>query len=136
MWLAPEEGRDRAVALLDECLRRDVTIVAPDCLFAEVGSVLRRKVYRGVMDEEDGRVAIGLLDRFAIDVVPVLRLCPEAWRIATEHNLPTMYDAYYMALARLRGCDFWTADQRFLNSVPNVSYVRSIAGFEPDSLAD
>ncbi len=134
MWITPEEGRDQAVALLDDCLRHQTSIVAPDCVFAEVGSVLRRKVYRGIMDGEDGRVAISLLDRFAIDVVPVLSLCARAWQIAADLNLPTLYDAYYMALAEARGCDFWTADQRFLNSVPKQPYVRNIRDFAPGAL--
>ena len=134
MWLAPEEGRDKAVALLDECLKQEVSIIAPDCMFAEVGTALRRKVHRRVMDEEDGRFAISMLSRLAIDIVPVLSLCSEAWRIAAEHNLSTLYDAYYMALAQARGCDFWTADQRFLNSLPKLAYVRDIRDFSPGML--
>jgi predicted nucleic acid-binding protein len=133
-WLTPEEGRDQAVAFLDQCLGQGIGIIAPDCVFAEVGSALRRKVYRGIMDDEDGRVALSLLDRFAIDVVPVLSLYAEAWKIAVDYNLSTLYDAYYMALAKLHECDFWTADQRFLNSVPNLPYVRSIRDFGPGIL--
>ncbi len=86
------------------------------------------------MEDEDGRVALSLLGRFAVDVVPVLSLIAEAWQIAAKHNLSTLYDAYYMALAHLRGCDFWTADQRFLNSVEGVPYIRDIRDFAPEML--
>ena len=48
---------------------------------------------------------------------------------AALHNLPTLYDAYYLALAQARGCDFWTADRRFVNSVPQVPCVRDIRDF-------
>ena len=48
----------------------------------------------------------------------VLTLSPpelsrEAWELAVELNLPTVYDTAYLALAQIEGCDFWTADRSF-----------------------
>ncbi len=136
MWIAPEEGREQAIALLSECRERGISLIAPDCMFAEVGAAIRRKVYRGMMDERDGFDAISVLDRLAIDIAPVLDLMTEAWQLAAAHNLPTLYDAYYLALAELRGCDFWTADERFINSVKGIFYVKHIADFIPGTFGN
>ena len=57
-----------------------------------------------------------------------------AWHIAEQYNLASLYDAYYMALAQARDCDFWTADRRFLNSVPKLPYVRDIRDLTPGML--
>ena len=133
-WLTPEEERDEALAFLAECRGLGVGLIAPDCMYAEVGASIRRKVYRGLLDEADGFGAISVIDRFGVDVVPALDLMADAWYLAAQYNLATLYDAYYMALAELRGCDFWTADERFINSVRGVPYVRRVADFSPGSL--
>jgi predicted nucleic acid-binding protein len=31
--------------------------------------------------------------------------------------MPAVYDTHYLALADILGCDLWTADERFFNSV-------------------
>ena len=38
-----------------------------------------------------------------------------AWEIATDFGFATVYDATYLALAELQGCEFWTADERLFN---------------------
>ncbi|MCX6345638.1 MAG: type II toxin-antitoxin system VapC family toxin [Armatimonadetes bacterium] len=121
IWYVPEPWREQTVGLLDECLTHNIRIIAPDCIFAEAASAIRRKVYRGLLEADEGHVAISLLAGFPIDSVDVRTLYNEAWKIAAAHNLPTLYDAYYLALAMLRKCDFWTADERFYNSISSIS---------------
>ena len=134
MWYTPEPLRENGVALLDECSRLGTRIVAPDVIFAEAGSAIRRKVHRGILELDEGRVALSLLADAQIDCVSVLDLFDAAWDIAARHRLPTLYDAYYMALAEACGCDLWTADERLINSVQGVPYLRNIAEFAPGAL--
>lgn len=134
MWYTPEPGRDNAVALLDECFRLGIRFVAPDCIFSEAGSAIRRKVHRHALDADEGHVALSLVAQTQIDCVSVLSLLDAAWEIAARHNLATLYDAYYLAVAELCKCNFWTADQRFINSVRGVDCVRDIASFTPGML--
>ena len=48
-----------------------------------------------------------------------------AWEIATDFGFATVYDATYLALAELRGCEFWTADERLVNQVKDtLSFVK------------
>ncbi|MCL5102572.1 MAG: type II toxin-antitoxin system VapC family toxin [Armatimonadetes bacterium] len=134
MWYTPEAGRELAVELLHECMQRNIRIIAPDFIYGEAGSAIRRKVYRGSMDEDEGRVSLSLLLDAQIDCANTLDLFDEAWRIACRYNLATLYDAFYLALAELRGCDFWTADKRFINSVSSIPYVKNITDFAPGIL--
>ena len=134
MLYTPEEMRNQAVLLLNECLHNDISIIAPDVIWAEVDSAIRRKVYRGLLELDDGKIAISLMSALQINHANTLDLIFDAWRIADAYNLPTLYDAYYLAIAELRGCDFWTADERFVNSVKGLSYVRPIRDYSPGIL--
>jgi predicted nucleic acid-binding protein len=133
-WYTFEPYREQAVDLLDEAEQNGITIVAPDSIMPEVGSALRRGVHRGTITPEKGFMAISLLNRAPIKRFDVKDLFADAWRIAERYKLATLYDAYYLALAELRSCDFWTADERFINSVQGISYVRNIADFSPGRL--
>lgn len=133
-WYVFEELRDEAVALLDECDRHDIRLIAPDCVITKAASAIRRKVYRKLITPEEGLVAVSLLIQTRIDCVSVLELVPDAWYVAEKYDLASLYDAYYLALAEGRGCDFWTADERFINSISGVPYVRQIAAFTPGML--
>ncbi len=50
-----------------------------------------------------------------------------AREIARQFNQPKIYHSLYAALAELRGCEFWTADKAFYDSVkvglPFVKYL-------------
>ena len=98
------------------------TIVGPPLLLAEVTSVLRNSVYRGTISAESGRQAFDLFCGLGIVIRDVPDLHHRAWAAAIRFNRPRTYDAFYIALAELEGCDLWTADRRMVNSfrLPNV----------------
>ena len=53
-----------------------------------------------------------------------------ALEIAEQHDLPTAYDAHYMALAERLRCVLWTDDQRLLRALRgNLPFVRPIADY-------
>ncbi|MGQ9627894.1 MAG: type II toxin-antitoxin system VapC family toxin [Anaerolineae bacterium] len=112
-----EDDSPHALALWERWAREGMVIVAPTLLLYEVVSVLRNKVYRGIISLEAGEEALE-----AILAQPITLLSPEglhrrAWEIAGEMNRPAAYDAHYLALAEALGCEFWTADGRLYNSV-------------------
>lgn len=47
----------------------------------------------------------------------IFALLTEAYELAVRFNRPRAYDSQYMALADRLQCDFWTADERLVNSV-------------------
>lgn len=64
--------------------------------------------------------AYSILDRAPVQIVTHSNLRQRARDIAERFNLPTVYDATYTALAELCGCEFWTADKVFYDTVKAV----------------
>jgi predicted nucleic acid-binding protein len=99
----PEGQRARAG------LRRAGALVAPDLVDVETVAVLRKRWRAGTISE--GRFAVAVRDLEDIDLerYPVLRLMRRAFELRAN---VTPYDAAYVALAEILGCELWTADQR------------------------
>jgi predicted nucleic acid-binding protein len=99
----PEGQRARAE------LRRAGALVAPDLVDVETVAVLRKRWRAGTISE--GRFAVAVRDLEDIDLerYPVLRLMRRAFELRAN---VTPYDAAYVALAEILGCELWTADQR------------------------
>jgi predicted nucleic acid-binding protein len=133
-WYTAEEFRDQATALADECFDLGVELIAPEVFFAEVSSAIRRKVHRKLMLPSEGLLAVGILSRSEITPYSLKDLYQGAWRIAETYNLPTLYDAYYLALAEQRECDFWTADERLANATGGLPYIKLIRDYAPGQL--
>jgi len=52
--------------------------------------------------------------------------------MATRLNLPAAYDAYYLALAEMLGCEFWTADKKLCNTVKDsLPWVKFLGEYQP-----
>lgn len=50
-----------------------------------------------------------------------------AMELSHQFNLPATYDAHYLALAEIEGCECWTADKRLWNAVKGkLAWVRSL----------
>lgn len=99
-------------------------MVLPGFAWAEVGTVLKKKVARGLISTEQAEIAWESFNSLGvITFVNDITVMRAAWRIADEEALPTLYDAAYLAvseiLARQNGeeCEFWTADKRLINSL-------------------
>ncbi len=91
--------------------------IAPALFLFEVVAVLRKQVYQGRLTLEEGDVALDVLLDANVEIVTSTALHRRAWELAGRFNRPTAYDAHYLALAEMEGCEFWTADERLYNSV-------------------
>jgi hypothetical protein len=58
-----------------------------------------------------------------------------AWNLAQRLNQPKVYDCYYLALAELLACEFWTADERLFNTVRHdLGWVKWIGNLPPPAV--
>lgn len=57
------------------------------------------------------------LDKIPVRLYTHPHLRQRTREIAEQFNLRTVYDASYAALAELGGCEFWTADKVFYETV-------------------
>ena len=87
---------------------------APDLIYLEVASVLRRQVAAGAMD--DRRAGLGLTDLMDLpmDIAPHRQLLPRCWQL--RENV-TVYDGAYVALAEALDATLLTADARLTRAV-------------------
>ena len=135
-WFIQEEHSDLAIALASDCVARRVTMVAPFLFHFELTNILRKQVIRGgLAQERAGRIIERVL------AAPV-ELRPEsasrravlhraAFDIATRFGLRATYDAHYVALAEMHGCDLWTADQRLVRQLDGgLPFVRWIGDYD------
>jgi len=129
-WLSVESEAwvPQAVSLIERS--RDA-IIAPAFAWAEVGSALRRKVRMGALTEEEmGRAWLAFLG-LGVRFVNTEALVQRAWQLAAELDLPTLYDASFLATAELAEggpCPFWTADEELVRHLAGRKpYVRRLA---------
>lgn len=131
--LFPKEHHfDVAQRLLTDHIAQHEPIIAPFPLRDEVANVVRKKLrYERFPPAEIDTV----LDDFLS--LPIAFRDPDglfhaAVRIAVEYNLPAIYDAEYIALARLTDCEFWTADLDLIYAVKrHLPFVWALSEYEP-----
>src|SRR5207247_11202059 len=101
-------------------------LVAPTFFEVEADSILRKKIMvTKTLMPDQAAAAFQRLQALPIRSIAVPEQRERAWALAEELGLTTVYDATYLALADLRGCEFWTADERLFNQVSNrLGFVR------------
>jgi len=111
-----EDDSPQAIALWRRWVDENVTVTAPPLLAYEVTSVLRTKVHRGLLAPEMGDEAFREIHAQGIRYLSPENLHIRAWELAKRLCRPAAYDAHYLALAEISGCEFWTADERLFNA--------------------
>ena len=114
-WVVNEPGTPQALAL------RRRRLYAPDLLAAECANVLWKKVRRNELTESEALFAARLLQRAAVELMPMRALLEPATRLALALDHPA-YDCAYLALAESLSCDLVTADRRLAAMAPPVGH--------------
>jgi predicted nucleic acid-binding protein len=115
--ILPETYSDTAREKLGEWITGGARISAPLLLQYELAAILRRHVYTGKLTIEQARLHLQSLLAFDIRYFRSKHLTLRAYEIATQFNQPRAYDAHFLAVAEFLDCEFWTADERLVNSM-------------------
>jgi predicted nucleic acid-binding protein len=128
-----EPDSDKADALFEQWANDGHQLIAPAFFEVEADSVLRQKVVlRKELTPEQAQAAFAKLQILPVQQIVIPRQRQRAWEIATEFSLATVYDATYLALAELRECEFWTADERLFRRVKDkLSFVKWLGSYVP-----
>lgn len=102
-----DDGADGARARAE--LRAGGDVGAPDLVDVETVAVLRRRWLAGTLSARRFRAAVEDLDALAMDRYPTLPLMRRAYELRANVSA---YDAAYVALAEVLGCELLTADRR------------------------
>lgn len=129
-WAMPEIHSDRAARLRLDARRAGEGLVAPPLFRFELTNALRRRMLRNGLPLDAASLAIGELMALPVTLLGFDQLHPRALEIADAYGLPATYDAHYVALAELLGCDFWTADERLVATLSAAfPFVRWIGSY-------
>lgn len=134
-FLTPDEQEDAVTSLVDQALREEARLVAPAWAWAELGSVLLKKVRMGLLDFREASQLWRAYQDLPIEFVESPSLRRRAWEIAQRWRFPTLYDAGFLACTELAAegaqaaaAEFWTADTALLRQLGDdrPPYVRSL----------
>lgn len=132
MWVLPEPHSPRALALATDWARADTEAVAPHLMLAEVTSALYKRVRRGELSLAQAEEALEVVLGFGVRLEGQPELHQRAIALAHHLNLPTPYDAHYLALGELHECEVWTGDVKLYNAVRGrLSWVRWVGAHSP-----
>ena len=130
-WLVSEENSDRAHALSREWVKAGIQTAAPYLLPVEVANALHRRVARGELTVSDAARLLEYLLASGIELRDAPNLHARALQLASHLQQGAVYDAHYLALAEILGCEYWTADERFYRAAspgtPNVRWIGEFA---------
>lgn len=90
-------------------LRAAVDVAAPSLVDVETVAVLRKRWLAGTLSERRFSVAIDDLEAIELDRYPLLPLLRRGFELRSN---VTPYDATYVALAEILGCELLTGDRR------------------------
>lgn len=126
------EPLEPQVLRLREQWRQDGTrMIAPPLFWAEVPSGIRRRAHRRTITPEEAQQAFKDWQQWPVSLQAPPELTERAWYLANLTAQPRVYDAQYLALAQLAGCDLWTTDERLYNGthhrLPFVHWVGELA---------
>lgn len=126
-WFLEEEYSDVALKIRENFYREIYRIIEPDFLLYEFVNVLR---YNPVYTEEDVIKAVNSLIESDMDIVlPTIELLEVAVNIAKRYDV-TVYDAIYIALAKLISGTYVTADKKLYEKVKELKFVKFISEFK------
>ncbi len=122
--LVPEEMSTKAAELMQRILRREQLIVLPSFAWAEIGSILRKKFLRKELKAAESDTLWLEFTKFpGIVYLENDLIIDRSWTISKNFNLPTLYDAAFLAVAEIVSettgslCEFWTADEKLMGTV-------------------
>ncbi|MDG6928520.1 MAG: type II toxin-antitoxin system VapC family toxin [Nitrososphaerota archaeon] len=120
-WFSEEEGSERALALRDEHVDGEMTLVAPDLLVYEIENALRFKP-----GFTPSATAKALDDLFGLQIdfmAPSSEVVRRGAELAFEYGI-TAYDSCYLSLGEALGTEVVTADGRLHERAKGCGFLR------------
>ena len=130
-WLLPAANEtfvDRANRLLSLHLRGDLTLIAPDLIFSELGNVCWKAVRRSRIGRSEAEAALRRFTEFKVKTIPASDLLFAALSIAAANDR-SFDDSLYVALAVTTKIELITADERLANALGSRFPIRWLGAF-------
>jgi predicted nucleic acid-binding protein len=130
-WLLPaakESLLDQANRLAALHVKRELQLLAPDLIEAEIGNVLWKAVRRNRISRANAEKSLRDFVALEIATIPTSDLLEQALQIAVAWDR-SFYDSLYVALAVSAKAELITADERLVNALGSRFPVRWLGAF-------
>jgi predicted nucleic acid-binding protein len=101
----------------------EADLLAPRLMWSEARSAIREILWRGEIDEPHALAVYERLGTCPVEPTDHPELHDRTWRIAIEFGFARTYDAEYVALAQLLGCQLVTGDHRLWRGTERLGFV-------------
>jgi len=120
-WFIEEIDSDLAVSLKDSHIRRETILWAPDLLLCEVTNIL---VLSNLFNTNEVQKCLQNLFELEIDLInPSPDLMFSAIELAS-YNKITVYDAFYLAIAKEFNIKLITADKKLFSKTKDLHCIK------------
>ncbi len=118
-WYFEEPGQVAANRVLEDAIRGERDLLAPDLIVPEFVNVLWKKIRRGECTRETAGEVLELWETDRPELLSSADLAPRSLALATalEHSV---YDCLYLAAAIEYDASFVTADRRLARAAGTV----------------
>ena len=130
-WLLPAAGEallEQADHLIARHVKRELQLLAPDLIEAEIGNVLWKAARRKRISPADAENSLRRFTELGIESIPTSDLLGKALQIAVAYDR-SFYDALYVAVALATKTELITADERLVNALGSRFPVRWLGVF-------
>ena len=130
-WLLPAASEallDQANRLIERHVRRELLLLAPDLIEAEIGNILWKAVRRNRVRRADATNSLRRFTELGIQTIPTFDLLDRSLQIAIDCDR-SFYDSLYVALALATETELITADERLVNALGSRFPVRWLGVF-------
>jgi len=116
------ESSDTALGWVDSVEKKNTEGLAPELVWLEIASALRRYVVSGAIDAPTGFEALGRILALPLSVHRLDTLAEPALARALDLGL-SVYDASYLALAEVADAVLVTADRRLAQAAVRAELI-------------
>lgn len=130
-WVLPAAGElllDQANHLIERHVKRDLQLLVPTLIEAEMGNVLWKAVRRKRISQQRAENSMRCFIELGIQAIPTCDLLDRALQIAVDWDR-SFYDSLYVALALATKTELITADERLVNALGSRFPVRWLGSF-------
>ncbi len=130
-WLLPAAGEGliaQANHLLSLHVRREVQLLAPDLICAEIGNILWKAVRSNRTARSAAQESLQHFRDLTLEIIPAQDLLVPTFQIAATYDR-SFYDSLYVALAVHAKAELITADERLVNALASRFPVRWLGSF-------
>jgi predicted nucleic acid-binding protein len=117
----PEILSDMAEEVLTRAKEGKLFLHAPDLVYPEIGNILWKKQRRGELTSEELDEIVDAVIALPIRIEPSRSVMPLAVSIAGQSNI-TVYDAMYLAIAKIYRIRMITADRKLVNALGKTEF--------------